>query len=42
MVLIERDTGLPLDLVILINSFLYEKLNVNGDMAISASGTPQE
>jgi surface protein len=26
MVLIERDTGLPLDLVVLIKSFLYEKL----------------
>ena len=26
MVLVERGTGLPLDLVVLINSFLYEKL----------------
>jgi surface protein len=26
MVLVERETGLPLDLVVLINSFLYERL----------------
>jgi hypothetical protein len=26
MKLLERETGLPLDLVVLINSFLYEKL----------------
>jgi hypothetical protein len=26
MILVERETGLPLDLIILINSFLYEKL----------------
>jgi hypothetical protein len=26
MVLIERGTGIPLDLVILINKFLYEKI----------------
>jgi surface protein len=26
MVLVERETGLPLDLVVLINNFLYEKL----------------
>jgi hypothetical protein len=26
MLLMERETGLPLDLIILINNFLYEKL----------------
>jgi hypothetical protein len=26
MVLVQRETGLPLDLVVLINSFLYERL----------------
>jgi hypothetical protein len=39
MVLVERETGLPLDLVVLINSFLYERLtDENFKQAIALCG----